>query len=320
MQSAEFPKYPTIRDLGGHIVDLIRYPDEKDPKWSAFNPSIGFNGKSVYATMIRSSNYVINSDGEYKTTIYNEFKNRTYYSELNNDLTLKKLRLVDYDGLNIAFRRGPEDGKLFYRDGWHFTCVVMEKDIYGPAARMGVAKLNTRTNKVEDFKVLPGQSPERPEKNWMIPYEPSPNFDWVYGANRVLVGGTLNTWMVEKPEVDKLRGSSNLIRDPENEDGYLGLMHRTFFSEVNPIVGTTFGSKRIQIRNYVHYFVRFDKHGYIDAVSDGFQFYKPGVEFGAGMVIRGKDILVSFGRNDVSSHIAVLPLDTVLKSLIPVEY
>lgn len=319
MENIGYPNYPFIRDMGGTIVDLLRYPDEKEPQWGATNPSIGFNGKSVYATTIRSSNYVITPEGEYKTTTPGGFRNRVYFSELDRDLKLKKLRRVDFDGLEIVFNRVPEDAKLFYRDGWYFTCVVMEKpDI--PAARMGVAKLNTRTNKVTDFTLFPGQQPDRPEKNWMLPYEPTYRFDWVYGANRVLVGNTLNTWMTDNPTVNQLRGNSNLIQDPEDEEGYLGVMHRTLTIDTNPYVGTTFGTRRIQRRNYVHYFVRFDKQGYITELSDGFQFYKPGVEFAAGLVFRGKDALISFGRNDVSSHIASLPIDTVLKSLKPVEY
>lgn len=315
----EYPTYPTIRDLGGHIIDLIRYPNEKEPQWGATNASIGFNGKSVYAVTLRSSNYVITDQGEYRVTEGGFIKNRVYYSELDRDLKLKKLRRIDFDGLEVSFKRVPEDAKLFYRDGWYFTCVVMERE-HTPVARMAICKLNTRTNKVTDVTLYPGQKPDRPEKNWMVPYKPSAYFDWVYGANRVLVGETLNIWMTDHPQVDQLRGSSNLIQDPEDEDGYIAVMHRTFFTETNPYVGTTFGTKRIQRRNYIHYFVRFDKFGYITELSDGFQFYKPGVEFAAGLALRGKDALISFGRNDVSSHIAVLPIDTVLKSFNPVEY
>lgn len=305
--------------MGGKIVDLIRYPNEKEPQWGATNASIGHNGKSLYAVTLRSSNYIIDDQGDYKVTTGGYIKNRVYFSELDKDLKLKRLRKIDFDGLNVVFNRGVEDAKLFYRDGWYFTCVVLERE-HTPMARMGICKLNTRTNKVTDFQVFPGQKPDRPEKNWMIPPKPSAHFDWIYGANRVLIGETLNIWMTDHAQVDQLRGSSNLLQDPENEDGYIAVMHRTFFTETNPYVGTTFGTKRIQRRNYVHYFVRFDKYGYITELTDGFQFYKPGVEFAAGMAFRGNETLISFGRNDVSSHIAILPTPKVLESFKAVEY
>jgi hypothetical protein len=44
------------------------------------------------------------------------------------------------------------------------------------------------------------------------------------------------------------------------------------------------------------------------------------VEFAAGLVAKDKDFLISFGRWDMSSHIAVLPIETVLKSLQTVRY
>jgi predicted GH43/DUF377 family glycosyl hydrolase len=55
-------------------------------------------------------------------------------------------------------------------------------------------------------------------------------------------------------------------------------------------------------------------------MSRGFQFYEKGVEFAGGLVVKDKNVIVSFGRNDVSSHLAVMPLDVVIKSLQPVNY
>jgi hypothetical protein len=50
-------------------------------------------------------------------------------------------------------------------------------------------------------------------------------------------------------------------------------------------------------------------------MSKGFQFYKPGVEFAAGIVERKNDFIISFGREDVSSHLAVLNKSIVLDGL-----
>jgi hypothetical protein len=81
-----------------------------------------------------------------------------------------------------------------------------------------------------------------------------------------------------------------------------------------------FSTQNAAVRNYIHYFVRFDYEGSILAVSRGFQFFKSGIEFAAGLVAHKDNFLISFGREDVSSHIAVMPKELVLKSLIPIEY
>jgi hypothetical protein len=313
----KYEEYPTIKQLGGTVVDLLRYPDVADPRWSAFNPSIGHNGKSVYATTIRSSNYYIDKLGSYITFFGTEFLTRLYYSELDRDWKLKKLRRIDFDGLEVSFGRGVEDAKLFYRDGWYFTGVVLEKE-HTPSARMAIFELDTRKNKVVNYTKLPGRDPKVPEKNWMLPYEPSEHFDWVYGANQIVNGHVMQSWMTDCDTIHNLRGNSNLVS--LGDDTYLGVMHRTFYNKTSPYVATTFSTVQSVLRDYVHYFVRFDKFGYIIEMSEGFRFHAPGVEFAAGLVFKGDQAIVSFGRNDVSSHLAFINKDFILKSLLPVEY
>jgi hypothetical protein len=312
-----FPEYPTVKTLGGTVVDLLRYPDERDTHWGASNPSIGFNGKTGYATTIRSSNYHIDSLGRYIPNFGSRFLSRVYFSELDRDWKLKKLRRVDFDGLDVSFGRGVEDAKLFYRDGWYFTGVVLEKD-HTPAARMAVFKLDTKKNKVVDYVKFPGKDYKVPEKNWMIPYLQSELFDWVYGPNQTVSGHVISSWMTDNEHIFNLRGSSNLIK--EDDDTYYGVMHRTFYNKTNPYSSTTFATVQSHLRDYVHYFVQFDKFGYINAVSPGFRFHRPGVEFAAGLVFKGNQAVISFGRNDVSSHLAFIDKSILVKSLKPVEY
>lgn len=317
MTGIQFPEYPTIKSLGGTVVDLLRYPKSGDPNWGASNPSIGHNGKSLYATTIRSSNYHIDTLGRYIPNFGDKFLARVYFSEFDRDWKLKNLRLIDFDGLDISFGRGVEDAKLFYRDGWHFTGVVMEKS-HTPSARMAVFKLDTKKNKVTSYEKIPGRDAKVPEKNWMIPYTPTEHFEWVYGPNQVLIGHTLQTWLTDNDMIHNLRGSSNLV---DFDDGtYLGVMHRTYYHGTSPYVGSTFASVQSQLRDYVHYFVRFDKYGYIIAMSRGFRFHQAGVEFAAGLVFKGNQAIVSFGRNDVSSHLAFIDTDIIRQSLQPVVY
>jgi hypothetical protein len=313
-----YPEYPLIRSYGGSIVDLARY-SEANTYWSAFNPSIGHNGKSVYAVTLRSSNHIINpSNGTYDITVGNTFQNKLYFSELDKNLKLKNLRRIDMDGLETQFQRGLEDAKLFWRDGsWHFTAVMLEK-AHTKVARMVVCDLDTKQNKVTSLSVLPSYDADKPEKNWMIPYEPQDSFDFIYGPNMTVVGQLIRGWATDEKRIASLRGGSNLLA--LGDETFLAVCHKTFYYVNNQYDSRTFGNRSTTKRNYVHYFVRYDKEGFIISMSEGFQFHKPGVEFAAGLVARGKDFLISFGREDVSSHIAIVPSDRVLQSLTPIEY
>ena len=317
MSNFRYEEHPTVHQLGGHIVDLIRYPDVTDPLWSATNPSIGHNGKTVYASTFRSSNYVIDKRGNYVHTVGDNFQNRVYFSEFDRDWKLRKLRRIDFDGLEDVLSRGVEDAKLFYRDGWWFSGVVVDKT-YTNAARMAVFELDSRKSKIKSYRYIPGRDMAVPEKNWMTTSDVNPHFDWVYGPNQLVTGHMLQTWMTDAQPIHNLRGSSNLVEF--GEDSYLGVMHRTFYHKSNPYISTTFASVQSNLRDYVHYFVLFDKFGYIQEVSQGFRFHQPGVEFAAGLAFYKDKAVVSFGRRDVSSHLAFIDKDYIVKSLQPVEY
>jgi predicted GH43/DUF377 family glycosyl hydrolase len=45
-----------------------------------------------------------------------------------------------------------------------------------------------------------------------------------------------------------------------------------------------------------------------------------GIEFAAGLVEKGDDFIVSYGKDDLSSHIAIIPKDIVLNSLEEIPY
>jgi hypothetical protein len=317
MSNIQFPEYPTIKTLGGTVVDLLRYPDPNNRDWGASNPSIGHNGKTLYATTIRSSNYHINALGRYIPNFGDRFLARAFFSEFDRDWKLKKLRQIDFDGLDVSFGRGVEDCKLFYRDGWYFTGVVLEKT-HTPAARMAIFELDHRKSKVISYEKVPGRDAKVPEKNWMIPYTPTEHFEWVYGPNQVILGHTLQTWLTDNDQIYNLRGGSNLV--DFDDDTYLGVMHRTYYHGTSPYVGSTFASVQSELRDYVHYFVRFDKHGYILSLSPGFRFHQAGVEFAAGLVFKGDQTIISFGRNDVSAHLAFIDTDIIRKSLQVVVY
>jgi hypothetical protein len=310
-------EYPNVKDLGGYVVDVRRLVVPTNKNWSAFNPSIAFHPRKGYAMTVRSSNYVVTDRGEYKVVDGGLIKSQVWFSELDSDLKLKDLRKIDLSGIKPELSRGLEDAKLFVRDGkWMFSCVVMEN--HTPLARMAIATMDAKGTKVTDLKILPSIDAGRIEKNWMIPSDPNPNFDFIYGPNQIVKGDQIIAWMTDQPDISALRGGSNLLS--MGDGSYLAVTHRMFGKQDSFFQPETFGMVHTDRREYVHYFVKYDEKGIIRAMSKGFIFYKPGIEFAAGLTARKKELLISFGREDVSSHIAVMPYETVLKSLHPIVY
>ena len=310
-------KYPTIKDLGGKIYDVRRFVYPHNKAWSATNPSIGYNPKTGYVLMLRSSNYVITDTGKYDVTIGDKIKCSIWFSELDENWKCTDLRKVDVSECGVEIVRGLEDPKLFWRDNaWHFTCVVMEK--HTPRARMGIGRLNKTCSMVTSLEVFPGIDSARPEKNWMVPHKKNPHFDFIYGPNATVKNGVLSTVLTDHPDISALRGNTNLH---ELEDGtYIAVCHHMVGKADTVWVAQTFGTVNTYTRTYVHYFVKYDRRGKIIGISKGFQFIKPGVEFAAGITTHGDNYMISFGYRDVSSHIAEIPIETVHKGIHLITY
>lgn len=310
---------PNIKQLGGQIVDVARYVTDNS-RWGATNPSIGYYPNKGMVLALRSSNYVIDEAGNYRITEGDRFVANVWWAELSKDLKPKKLRQIDLSEIERDLPRGLEDPKVFYRDGaWHFTCVVPGIPEPGKrAARMGIARLDYKCTKVIDLEVFPGPDPATPEKNWMIPYDPNPHFDWIYGPNAIVKNHKLTSYMTDHPATTQLRGSSNLHR--LGDDTYIAVLHKKYLTKEQIRNLTTFGVQETATMRYTHMFARYDIKGNLLALSKPFIFYKPGIEFASGLIMRGRNFLISFGRNDVSSHIAMLPIRTVLESLHPIDY
>jgi hypothetical protein len=312
------PSYQTIKQWGGTIYDVCRFVYPNNKNWGATNPSIGHHPDKGFVVSIRSSNYIIEPNGAYTLTEGSTIKSHVWFAELNAEMKAENLRKVDVSDTGFNIERGLEDPKLLWRDdAWHFTCVIMERG-HTPAARMAIAKLDPKCEKIVSFNKLKGIDYSRPEKNWMLPHEPSKNFDFIYGPNQVIKDNKMTTWMTDNTDISSLRGNSNLHLV---DDGtYLGVMHRTFVKSAGSWAPTGPNNSKNTIRSYIHYFVQFDKNGMIKALSEGFIFHKDGIEFAAGFSINNGKAFISFGIDDVSSHIAELPVEVVLKSLQPVKY
>lgn len=302
----------TIKDLGGTTKQIRRLADKDVKTWSAFNPSIGVSDKGDLAMAIRSSNYVILEHGELSVTTGGTIKNQVWFSELNDKFEFENLRKLDFSAAGIKVDRGVEDPKLLWRDGrWIFTGVFLEKEV--PVARNCVCYPDKKMTKVEKIEIIPGIDAGRPEKNWMTAYEKPKNFDYIYDANGVVANGKVIHFLRDNDNLNALRGNAHLI--PYDNGTYLGLMHQLKIKRYDKVSQTTFGVMHYVHKYYTHVFIRFDENGKAIEMTDHFIFDSDGIEFAAGLIEYGNDYIVSYGKDDITSHIATIPQKKVRQLL-----
>lgn len=316
-QKTERPE--SVPLLDAKIVNLKRFAEEGTKNWSLFNPSIAQSPvDGSYVCAFRASNYVIMPDtGELRPTEGAKIKNRIYFSDITSDYKVANLRQINVSSDLVNTSRGMEDPKLFWRDGnWCLTAVMMEE--HTPVARTAVCKLNKEATEITEIFVEAGVDASKPEKNWMLPdRENSKNFDYVYGPSAIVSGGSITFLRRDFPILSGLRGNSHLLELPDGT--YLGVMHRLWTKKTYSYAPHVFGMQPGLDKNYIHFFARFDRFGRLFQLSDPFQFMGRGIEFAAGLADHGDSYVISFGKQDVSSHLAIIRKDTVGEMLKDVE-
>jgi hypothetical protein len=306
--------YPTIAKLGGATRQIRRLVDPDVKTWSAFNPSIAYSPIEGYAITIRSSNYVIYLDTGYlEVTNQGEIKNQVWFTELDDQLNFKNLRQVEFAQSEFLLERGIEDAKLFWRNGsWYFTGIMMEKG-HTPVARVALYKYDHKKNLATLVEKYDGPEYAKPEKNWMAPYEPNPNFEYIYGPTAIIKDSTLINKFNSNKKLSGLRGNTNLH---DLGDGtYLAVVHVLYVKNVTYQSRRTFAVQAGKQKFYTHQFVRYNQLGDLIAISPEFQFEINGIEFAAGLVEHGSNFVISYGTNDLSSHLATIPKSKVLSML-----
>ena len=313
-----YPERPLWSDLGGTVVDLPHV--DADPLWRTLNPGVALSPTGELAIALRTSNYYLDpSTGEYFVPDRGPIRSRTYVARLTDSLELVEPRLVDWDPAGPDIRRGVEDCRLFWRDGqWRLLGVLVED--HSPDARQveySVELDSGNATWLTTHEPPAGVEGKRPQKNWMCPYEATDEFDFVYGPTEVIRGGQLVSRRADAPNEDMLRGSSLLWR--LDDGSYLALTHRSRsmrLSHRHSLLSLRTIFPRLS--DYRHLLARYDASGRLVALSPEFSFLEPGVEFGSGLVVRGKDLVLSFGSWDASAHLAVVPVEAALSWLEPV--
>lgn len=302
-------------DLGGTSWRIRRFADPTNKLWSAFNPSIAESPEDGLWVMFRSSNYFFdpNAGNVVVTTREYRVKSDIWMGKLDNNLQIIDASMVklDFSESGIEFRRGAEDGRLFWKNGgWWFTAGLHEKDIELP--RIGLFSIGEGF-KAKLEKIYNDGELKDVEKNWM-PIPDSEPLDFIYGPNQKYVAGDGVVDLGPSADYIKgFRGGSSLQKLPDGT--YISIVHRAYNSKVYRYLHTALAYKFVKHRAYTHLFVRYSSDGVVLSATPEFIFQHDGIEFAAGLVISGEDVLVSYGYKDVSSYIGRIKLDVVLALL-----
>jgi len=165
-------------------------------------------------------------------------------------------------------------------------------------------------NTFRDLRLLSDSRTKRDEKNWM-PISTSAGIHLVYGCGPTVVlrfdplsGECEEVARRNAPAVaDSLHGGSQGV---EIDGSYLLVVHEAIQTDGG-------------LWWYPHRFVRLDARFNMTGISRRFYFQRPGVEFCAGLVRRGSELIASYGVQDRSAWLASLPLRSAINLLEPVE-
>ena len=304
----------TIQDLGGETWRILRFASETDKRWSAFNPSIAYSPVEGFVVLFRSSNYFFDPETSSTTiTVGSRVQSRMWLGTLTDDWKIdpSSMREVDFSEAGIVFKRGAEDGRLYWVNGsWEITAGLHEPGVDLP--RIGRFRLNGLKAKL--IEIYQDGELFDVEKNWMAPAEPNESFDFIYTSVQVYKAGIGPLRL--RDTVDALRdvrGGSQLQKLGDGR--YLAIVHEADIKKTRVNIPRMFVTKDVSIRTYVHRFATYDQHGKLLGLGPRFKLSDARIEFAAGMIIESNNVIVSYGYKDVASYLGRIKLQTVLDGI-----
>lgn len=291
-------------------VAFTRVPRLVEPGWSWFNPSIAAEGSTLHV-LVRSSNYAIQPGRRY--AVFDRagvVRSRYYHLRLGDDLRLRGMAPVETSDLPDPAAdfpvRGYEDCRLI-RFGSRWLATATTRD-HNPAGVCQQVLLHLEDDRWVGRQIL--SDPESGhQKNW-IPF--------VVGADLLVVQRCHPMTVLR---IDPDRGRHELVVRHETtplarsfrggsqgvsvHDGWLFVVHEA----------VDHGPER---RTYLHRLILLDRDYRLTHVSPQLYFSRKGIEYCAGMVRHGDDVLLAIGIDDQEAWIARLPLGDALGLLRPV--
>jgi predicted GH43/DUF377 family glycosyl hydrolase len=307
---------PTISDLGGETRKIRRLISKQSNSWSAFNPSIAYSDKDGYLCLIRSSNYYYDDLGQIKLTTENKVRNKTYIARLDSEFSIIRITEVNFiDG--PTQQRGVEDARLFQRNGyWLFHAVMREE--HTPEPRICVYQLDIHSGTAVFVEKYESEGYQPIEKNWMTTSKyKNENFEFVYSTENIVKrDGSLARIVTQGGDIKTLRGGSSLL---ELGDGnYLAVAHYCYHVRIKGFAPERFGYVDSSLRKYTHVFALFNDRGQLTHISQEFVFDKLQIEFACGIENYKDKFVISYGAEDLSSHLAFIGQYEVSKILRPI--
>lgn len=307
-------KVPSIQDFGGQTWRILRFADQSDKRWSAFNPSIAYSPEQGYVVLLRSSNYFFDPETTSTTlTVGARVQSRMWLGTLDSNwqIDLDSLQEIDFSASGIAFKRGAEDGRLYWvEDHWEITAGLHEEGVELPR----IARFRLNDLKAELLEIYRDGDLYDVEKNWMAPAIPVPEFDYIYNPVMVYQKGVGPCKVREVSElIRNVRGGSQLQKLPNGN--YIAIVHEADVRKTRVSIPRMFTIKDVSIRTYVHRFAIYNHLGALIGLGPRFKLSDARIEFAAGLVVFKGDLIVSYGYKDVAAYLAKIKLESVLNQI-----
>jgi hypothetical protein len=314
-------KYPTFESLGGStaLIRLTVLPEDKN--WTAFNPSIMLSNEGEYWMAVRSSNYVLLTNGSPVLTTEHKIRNKMFLVRLKEgtwEFDEDTLKEIDIKPLRFGVKRNIEDPRLFW-DGKNYCISATFLEVDSPTPRICKVTLDSLENaKPIHFEMYPSSTGNM-EKNWMpihkISHQANSTVDFIHSPS-LLFTIPDEFKLIEAPKVSKpFRGGTQVL---PTESGGIGVIHELYYIRqpvMNPVTFAPIQSHRC----YTHRFVSYDKDFKIDKVSPRFVFVSQGIEFASGITEHDGNYVISFGRADRATFMATINKQLVFDMLEDVD-
>ena len=231
-----------------------------------------------------------------------------YMCELNEDLTIRKLQLIDTSTLDVPpiwEFVGLEDGRLVRWEEKLYLCGVRRDTTTNGQGRMELSEIARKDGKWQElarYRIEPPDTTSYCEKNWMpildMPYhfvKWSNPTEMVKVDIKTLKAKTI-VWKGGVGPFQNMRGGSQVIP--------FGEFRICIIHEVD-LLKNKLNQKDAK---YTHRFVMWDKDWNIVHVSDMFSFMTGEVEFCCGMTMHENHLLITFGFQDNAAYILRMPV------------
>jgi len=269
-------------------TSAMRIGFEPPNGWHAMNPTICMMRDKIHC-VIRAVNYTLEGRRYAINDPDHIVRTQNYLGTLTSDGTLEAPRLIE--DLDQSVRKpswivGYEDIRLVAIDGkLAGSATVCDRD---PDRRQIARIYFTNDGDIDNAPVQ--ASRKWHEKNWM-PIERDGGLAWIYSIDPTVITPDIESECTLA--LEHLRGGAAI----PFEGGYLLVTHETI--EAN------------ESRVYLHRFVKMDRLFSVVSVSQCWIFHHHGIEFCAGMVQDGDEIVMSYGVQDREAWLARVSVEEV---------